>query len=176
MQGTARDGGGRMLPWRLTVKTLREPDAADDDARSPNHWTFWRREALAYESELLPHNNHRLDSVECFDVFSDDRHEGGVAVALGTVDAEAIWDLDQFAEAAGLLGQWQAGWVGRVPPIEWLAQDQLNQRIRRTDANGGLVEPAWSRPALAAAARDRLRSCRPRSSQAVPVALTPTRR
>ena len=140
-----------MLPWRLTVKTLCEPGAADDDARSPNHWTFWRREALAYESVLLPNNNHGLDSVECFGVFSDDRHEGGVAVALDTVDADAIWDLDQFAKAAGLLGQWQAGWARRVPPVEWLAQDQLGQRIGQTEANGGLVQPDWSRPALAAA-------------------------
>lgn len=149
LQGTARLASGAVLPWNLTVKTLRAPGPTDEDAHRPQHWTYWRREAVAYESALLPRHDQGLERVECFGVFADGQ-QGGVAVALRTVCTDTVWDLDRFAHAARLLGRWQAGWMGRPSAIEWLARDQLRQRIVRTDATGGLVEPEWSDRRVAA--------------------------
>lgn len=152
VQGTARTDDGRVLPWCVMVKTLREPAEEDGDALSPTHWTYWRREVLAYGSGLLPDGRHGLHSVDCLGVFADGDRDGDLAMALDEAPTEGRqqWDLDDFGRAAEHLGRWQAEWMGRVPPLDWLAHDQLRQRLARTDAAGGLAEPDWALPSLAA--------------------------
>lgn len=125
---------------RFVVKTLCRGDA---DSERPEHWTYWRREALAYQSGLLP----RPGTVDLLGVDED-----GDTIRLTLAEAPAddhTWTLDDFAAAAAFLGEWQS--ASPVPDgVPWLAGDQLAQRIARTDAAGGITVPppldaVWAR-------------------------------
>ncbi len=156
VQGEAGTKEGHFVPRDLTVKRPRAPASGDDDADQPGHCSYWRREALAYESALLPQQEDGLNRVECYGVFPDE-HTGGLAVALQTVKPDALWGLDQFRLAAAFLGRWEAGGIDCLPQIEWPALDRLRQRIARTDAAGGLLEPDRGRQPLADSFREDVR-------------------
>jgi hypothetical protein len=108
---------------RITVvaKTLR-PLASGRHAAGaadPAHWAYWRREALAYASGLLP-AGPALRAPRCYGVVRD------------TVYLEDVPDIPQFAGiAAERLTEWQARTP--VPDRRWLARNQLAQRIAVSD-------------------------------------------
>lgn len=149
VSGTAiLPGAETPTPWRVVIKRLRRPTADDHpDLGDPGHWSYWMREAIAYESGMLPAGEDGLRSVECLGVSVD---EGGVDLVLAEGPTERMmpWTLDQFSRAATRLGRWQDRWLGGVPALGWLSRDQLRERILRTDAAGGLAEPDWELPAL----------------------------
>ncbi|WP_206673664.1 phosphotransferase [Pseudactinotalea terrae] len=83
-------------------------------SRVPDHWAYWRREALANASGLLPAG------------------PGLAAPRLLDVDGDTIYtgEPEQAEVAAERLGQWQAR--APVPDEPWLARHQLAQRIAVT--------------------------------------------
>ena len=104
---------------RITVvaKTLRPLTSGRHaaGAADPAHWAYWRREALAYASGLLP-AGPALRAPRCYGVVGD------------TVYLEDVPDSPQdVAIAAEHLTEWQARTP--VPDTRWLARDQLAQRI-----------------------------------------------
>ncbi|WP_420110563.1 phosphotransferase [Pseudactinotalea sp.] len=111
---------GEAVTRRVVRKRLRPLTAGRhaQASRAPNHWAYWRREALAYESGLLP------------------RGPGLTAPDLLTVDSDTIYtsevvgEREDAAVAAERLGRWQG--VTRVPDISWLARHQLAQRVAVT--------------------------------------------
>jgi hypothetical protein len=154
VRGTAR-AGGEEVPFRLVVKALTPPQPSAHDAR---HWAYWRREALAYRSDLLPVSD--LAPPRCFGVVETPQR-----ILLYLAEATgAMPDSGGLARAARYLGAWQGGYLRRgVPDRDWLAGHQLAQRIADSDAAGGLawqavpLDPALRRALAAAwAARHRL--------------------
>jgi hypothetical protein len=125
VHGVAR-AGGDMMPVRVVVKAL----TADGGAPDPTHWAYWRREALAYTSDLLPTGG--LAAPRCWGV---EETPTGARLYL----AEVPDGPPDLPRAARLLGEWQGRYlVEGVPTAPWLAGHQLAQRITRTDATGGL--------------------------------------
>jgi hypothetical protein len=104
-------------PVTVVAKTLR-PLASGRHAAGagdPAHWAYWRREALAYASGLLP-AGPGLRAPRCY------------AVAGDTVYLEDVPDHpEDVATAAARLTEWQARTP--IPDAAWLARDQLAQRI-----------------------------------------------
>jgi hypothetical protein len=43
------EGAGRTIPWSLIVKVTHASPTAPD---APEHWNYWKREALAYQSGI----------------------------------------------------------------------------------------------------------------------------
>lgn len=126
-----RTARGDRLARRVVRKQLRPLSSGRhaEASRAPDHWAYWRREPLAYASNLLPHG------------------PGLAAPALLAVDgdtiytAEVVGEREQPAVAAERLGQWQA--TTPVPDVPWLARHQLAQRIAVTtlDWTGLDVDP-----------------------------------
>jgi hypothetical protein len=153
VRGTASTGGGE-VPFRLIVKALTPPApgpraAAANDKR---HWAYWRREALAYGSDLLPAGP--LRPPRCLGI---DQEPHRILLYLAEAPG-GMPDLDGLVRAARHLGAWQGGYLhgylgGGVPPSDWLAGHQLAQRIADSDAAGGLD---WEAVALDPALRRRL--------------------
>jgi hypothetical protein len=116
LTGHARCGGD-VLAFAIIAKRLRPLSSGRHAAASadPNHWAYWRREALAYTSGLLP-RGPGLAAPRCYGVEDD-------VVYL----ADVPWCPEQAAVAATRLGVWQA--TAAIPPVGWLAGDQLAQRI-----------------------------------------------
>lgn len=131
LTGTARCTGVE-VPFRLVRKELRAvtdgPHAAYAD--DPRHWTYWRREPLAYVSGLLP-TGPGLAAPRCYGVVDD-------VIYLADIDGEP----ESPCVAARRLGAWQATSV--VPDVPWLSGHQVAQRV-------ALSELDWS--AVAADAR-----------------------
>ena len=106
----------------------------------PRHWAYWRREAEAYSSRLLP-RGPGLRAPKCFAVFEND------------VWLEEVSGPTPSAEdAAGHLASWQ---VGYEPQHDrpWMACDQLGRRLEVSHLDWGLVDRPASRTALGGPAR-----------------------
>jgi hypothetical protein len=105
-------------------------------AGDPRHWAYWRREAQAYRSGLLP-VGPGLRAPRCYGIVDD-------AVYLEDVQHRPEDPL----RAAYRLGIWQA--QATIPDVPWLAGHQLAQRIAVTDlhwtaADDPRLPAVWAR-------------------------------
>jgi hypothetical protein len=115
------------------LATGRHAAAATDE----RHWAYWRREPLAYASQLLP-AGPGLAAPRCYGVVGDALYLQDVA---GPAESPAV--------AAGRLGAWQANTP--APELSWLAGHQLAQRVAAGDLDWAAVDAdarlaaIWSR-------------------------------
>lgn len=137
LSGIARYGAEE-LPFSLVRKDIRPPMARHSvRSHDPRHWSYWRREPLAYASGLLP-AGPELAAPRCY-------------VVIG--DVVYLADVGEAAEAprvaARRLGTWQAR--AATPDVPWLANHRLAERIGpyRLDWRGIDVDPGivalWNR-------------------------------
>lgn len=142
--------------WSLVVKRLRFSDNGDDRWKAgvdPDHWFYWRREALAYESGILNELTGGIRAPLCYGVFV--REDGSIDVWLEDVSGTpaADWDASRFAQAAEQLGGAQ-GTITQVgqPAEPWLSRHWLRQylAIRRDDGDILWDDSAWDHPIVRA--------------------------
>lgn len=122
-------------PFSVVAKRLR-PAASGWHAAGASdaaHWAYWRREALAYASGLLP-TGPGLRAPRCLAVVGD-------VVYLEDVPPHP----EDLATASQRLTAWQARTP--IPDVPWLAAGQLAQRIAVTDLDWSAVDldPALER-------------------------------
>jgi hypothetical protein len=96
-----------------------------DGAEDPRHWAYWKRELLAYASDLLP-TGPGLRAPYCHGV-------SGSAIYLENVEGPA----PNASLAARQLGVWQSSTA--MPDEPWLSGHQLAQRIDRSDLDWSAV-------------------------------------
>ncbi|MGZ4382822.1 MAG: hypothetical protein ACXVZN_09485 [Gaiellaceae bacterium] len=106
----------------------------------PEDPMWWRREADAYESGLLP--DGKLRAVRCEQVL--ERADGSVALVLEDLRGlpATDWPLERFGPAARQLGRWQ-GSFRTVPDEPWLSRDWLRAYVERR-AEESAAEPLWA--------------------------------
>lgn len=103
-------------------------------AREPGHWAYWRREALAYASGVLP-TGPGLRAPKCFGVVDD-------VVYLEDVDGKP----ESPVLAAARLGRWQA--TAAIPAVPWLSGHQLAQRVAASTLDWSAVDADPRMPAV----------------------------
>ena len=141
--------------WSLVLKVLRHSVEGHRHWRSgedEDHWYYWRREAVAYESGLLSSLAGQLRPPRC--ALVAERPDGSVALWLedagGTPGVD--WATDHYGLAARHLGQAQGEFAaGRsLPPHRWLSRDWLRAYLAQRDGDLELVgDPeAWRRGPL----------------------------
>lgn len=126
-------------PFSVVAKQLRPVRTGrhTGGAADPAHWAYWRREALAYASGLLP-AGPGLRAPRCYGVVAD-------TVYLEDVPAQP----EDTATASARLADWQARTP--IPDTPWLARDQLAQRIAVSDLDlsavdlGPALQRIWAR-------------------------------
>ena len=150
------------------LKVARRPTAADP-AKSfpagdePDHWNYWRREALAYETGLTATVYASAGITAPALLEASARADGGVALWLADVGGTAGWDwpVPRLARFAHELGVAQARWAGRVPDLPWLSRRWLAQYLTEGPRRLTRVDDAdWDHPRVAvwpAGVRQRLR-------------------
>lgn len=121
---------------RLIRKTFEPlhtgPHAAG--SQSPDHWSYWRRELIAYPSGILP-QGPALRAPRLFGVADDALYIEYVGERPATTE-----------EAASSVGRWHRR--DHTPNQPWLANDQLAQRIAVTRLDWSAVEVDRRLPAL----------------------------
>jgi hypothetical protein len=126
VSGTARDPRGDTA-WTLVIKILRRPA---DAVEVPEARGYWRREADAYESDLLSH----LEGVSaplCYGTTTRD-DEATVWLWLEhVVGSETVWPLSQYAQAARALGIFNGSYAARrpLPDQKWLSRRWLRSWV-----------------------------------------------
>ncbi len=124
-----RSPDGAERPVTLVRKTLRPLTTGrhaygSDD---PRHWSYWRREAEAYSSTLLP-RGPGLRAPKCFAVVDNN-------VWLEEVSGPA----PSVEDAARHLAGWQVGYESQLDR-PWMARDQLGRRLEVSHLDWGLVD------------------------------------
>jgi len=142
--------------WSLILKLVRHGAGGHPNWQSgeeEDHWYYWRREALAYESGVLASLSGQLRAPHCRLIA--DRDDGSVALWLEDVAGRpgGSWPVHLYRRAARHLGQAQGEFAaGRpLPPYRWLSRDWLRAYLLQRDGDRELVDDpaAWSKPAVA---------------------------
>lgn len=118
---------GDVEEFRLVRKAFRPLQAGSHmhGAEDPRHWAYWKREPLAYASDVLPHGPG-LTAPRCHGVFDS---------TIYLEDVEGV--LADTSRAAYQLGSWQS--AGTAPDVPWLSGHQLAQRIEASDLDWSSV-------------------------------------
>jgi hypothetical protein len=136
--GTA---GRRRVPWSAVRKRLQVAEGHAD----PGAWDYWKREALAYQSDLLGDLAQGLAAPACYavDVLDDDH----IDIWLEDVPAEgpSPWPLARYGLAARHLGRFNGAYLsGRALPSQpWLSPGRLRHWLTLgADAAANLTDLA----------------------------------
>jgi Phosphotransferase enzyme family len=127
----------------------RDGDAAWATSERPDHWNFWRRESLAYQTGFA-HTVYADAGLGAPRLLAVARPRPGT-VALWLEDVAGVpgmrWPVARLADFAERLGRAQAGWAGRDPAQPWLSRRWLPQYV----ASKPVAEPvAWDHPRVLA--------------------------
>jgi hypothetical protein len=149
------------------LKVARLPAATDPPrawrtSDDPAHWNYWRRESLAYQTELAGtvYAGAGITAAGLLEVNA--RADGGVELWLADIGGTAgfDWTVPRLARFARELGTAQARWAGRVPDTSWLSRRWLRQYLAEGPGQLVSIEAAdWDDPNLTAwprAVRERL--------------------
>jgi hypothetical protein len=140
--------------WSVVLKLVGHGERGHPNWQAgdrPEHWYYWRREVLAYQSGLLSSLSGGLRAPTCyFTAEGSDSH-----VALWIEDLEGAspatrWPLAQYGRASRHLGQGQGEFVaGRpLPEHQWLSRSWLRSYLAQRDADISLLDDpaAWATP------------------------------
>lgn len=139
--------------WSAILKVIRHGASGSPlwrSGREESHWYYWRREALAYSSDLLGTFTDGLRAPRCLGVF--DRPDGSVGIwleDLGYAQPAGAWDVERYRSAAVALGQAQSRThVLAVRSTEpWLGRHWLRDFVaRRGSFLDVLGKSAWDHP------------------------------
>ncbi len=157
--GTARDGD-MPVPWSIFLKVLRassgdgahgSPSGGFTPSDEPQHWNYWKREALLYASGLLDDLAPDLVAPRCFAMTADSSNEASLWLEEIQGQPAAGWPVERFGLAACHLGRFQGAYLaGRpLPAYDWLSRHGLRQWA--PDATSAVPEllqdpEAWEHP------------------------------
>jgi len=130
-----------------------EPARAFPTSDEPDHWNYWRREALAYQTGLAAtaYADAGIAAPELLAAVA--RADGGIELWVSDVTGAAGWDwpVPRLGRFACELGASQARWAGRVPGLPWLSRRWLAQYLAEGPPRVTQVADAdWDHPGLAA--------------------------
>lgn len=124
--GRARDGAAT-LSWSLVLKVMR----ASPEREDPQHWNYWKREFLAYQSGLLDHLPGGLHAPGCFGAVQPTSDTAWLWLEELVECAGSPWPVSAYGLAARHLGGFNGAYLaGRpVPKHAWLRVDWLRSYV-----------------------------------------------
>jgi aminoglycoside phosphotransferase (APT) family kinase protein len=153
--------GGTAGLWRVSaagqsvlVKLLRcarDGDIRWRPGRSADHWYYWRREALAYQSGLLTRLPRSLRAPRPYVVRA--RDDEAVAIWMEYVPGTLLESGDDpavYRRIAFSLGEAQASYARDVPGAAWLSRHWLREYLHLRDGEGHPLGDRQAWQALAA--------------------------
>ncbi|WP_171651213.1 phosphotransferase [Paenibacillus foliorum] len=135
--------------WSLILKVVVPAIQADD----PQHYNYWKREVLAYQSGILEQLPEMIRAPRCLAVEEQDDHTIWLWLEEVTDRIGAEWTGQQYEEVVRLLGRFNGAYLCGVPlPDEaWLCKGWLASWVEECDKyddRSVLNEEAWEIPIL----------------------------
>jgi hypothetical protein len=160
--GTARDGSGAEVPWRVVLKVVADIEFGDpvwDQGymHAEHDWNYWKREVLVRQSGFLDRYEHPLVPVRCLGVEEPAPKEGWLwTEALGDWGGRPRWPVHVLARSARNLGVFSAQGVDHAAELDgysWAARHWLRGWVSSArgwgaDHAAGHAE-CWNHPLLA---------------------------
>ncbi|HEX7434806.1 MAG TPA: hypothetical protein VF326_14240 [Anaerolineaceae bacterium] len=114
---------GEILPWSMILKIIRSPDGKDE----PASLTYWKREALAYQSGLLDQLPGILCTPRCFGIVEQSGLEIWLWLEKIVDEPGGAWSLDQYGHSANHLGLFNGVYFENrtLPQEPWLSKGRL---------------------------------------------------
>lgn len=183
VSGVARDAAARdasPIPWSLVMKVIEASRSSPD---APEHWNYWKREALAYQSGLPYRLPAGATAPRLAGVAPDPTTPLRLYLFLEDIQDEPAsgWSLADDRVLAELLGRWAALPLHEPLSLPWLSRVYLRGMLqtganitRQLDERGG-----WEVPGIAQefspATAERIRSLLRESEQLLKVLERPPR-
>lgn len=125
-QGTA-ESGHKPVPWSLIAKiTLKA-----DESEQPEGYRYWKREALAYQSDFVKNLPEHLSAPQVYAI--DESSESTVVIWMEDVkdDFFGNWSLDGCESAAYQLGVFNGSYLSQksLPDEDWITRDWLEKYV-----------------------------------------------
>jgi hypothetical protein len=134
VSGEARDASDASpVPWSLVVKSIQASRASPDAA---DHWNYWKREALAYQSGVPYRLPAGATAPRLAGVVPDPTTPLRLYLFLEDIEDESAsgWTLADGRVLAERLGQWAALPLREPLALPWLARAYLRGMLQ-TGAN-----------------------------------------
>lgn len=123
------------LSWSLILKAMRAETGELSNSDS-SAWSYWKREALAYQSGILAQLPGGIRAPRCYGV--DERLDGSVHLWLEDVpSAGSDWPPQQYALVARHLGRFNGAYLAGHPlPAlrSWMLPGRTRQWIDASDS------------------------------------------
>jgi len=127
LQGTVV-ADGPPVSWSLILKVIR-PDAQWDD---PQGFRYWKREMLAYQSDLLYELPGQVTAPRCYEI--QEQPDGSMWIWLEEIQDEQAhpWSLERYAQVARHLGQLNGAYLAGhpLPGETWITHDWMRNYLQ----------------------------------------------
>ena len=119
----------KRVPWSLILKAI---GGALKGGQDPSDWSYWKREALVFQSGLLDDLSENLVAPHCFGVDEYSGQEFWVWLE-DIPEQEANWSLERYGLAARHLGQFNGPYfMGRpLPEAPWFSTGRIRSYLAR---------------------------------------------
>ena len=137
---------GAVIPWTLILKIVQAPPGESSD---PQGVTYWKREALAYQSGLLSDLPGGLTAPRCYAAVERD---GAYWVWMEEVRDEIgeKWPLEHYGTVARCLGRFNGAYLmGQpLPAHPWLTRKWLRQYVEQAGPAVALLLNSMDHPLI----------------------------
>ena len=119
----------KRVPWSLILKAI---GSASKGSQEPSDWSYWKREALVFQSDLLDDLSGNLVAPHCFGVDEYPGQEFWIWLE-DIPEQEANWSLERYGLAARHLGQFNGPYfMGRsLPEAPWFSTGRIRSYLAR---------------------------------------------
>lgn len=123
--------GMKSMDWSFIIKVIVQAPETDDT----NHYCYWKREPLLYQSRLLETLPEPVQAPRCYGVEQVDDGTWRIWLEELTVHFDEPWDLQRYGDIAELLGQFNGAYLTdhSLPSEPWLCHGFLTSWIRECD-------------------------------------------
>lgn len=114
-------------PWELVLKIVR----STADRMEPQHWNYWKREPLAYQSGLLGNLPGGMAAPQVYEIMVQADESIWLWLEVITETVDAAWTLETYGIVAQQLGRFNGAYLtGQpLPTGEWVSHDWLRSYV-----------------------------------------------
>jgi len=159
VSGTGQDADGPR-EWSVVLKVLHDPKRRE----AIDHWSYWKRELLVYQTALLSELPDDLVAPRCFGT-REENDAGLIWMEHIRESREGPWEVDDFWRAARQSGRFASAFLSgtALPDLPWLSAPFFRSIHADGDSWATFMDPssspnAWEDPIVKTAFSKSVRS------------------